>query len=139
LVLVGCGRSLLLDAIPIEYESVELVCGSYGLLHDRAGIHYSLSNLGSREVVALLLAFDLYHAAGGDALEPFPRQNGNSFSVNVSAPLASGSRRSFVTSLDEIVATAVESLELRRFRVQKAHFADGTTWKNHGGYVWEEE
>jgi len=138
LVLVGCGRALL-DAIPIEYESVELICGSYGSLHDRAGIHYSLSNAGSREIDVLLLAFDLYRTNDGDVLEPYPRQGGNSFSVRIPAALTSGSRRSFITSLDAIVPETVDTLALRRFRVQEAHFADGAVWTNHGGHVWRAE
>ncbi|MFP4376803.1 MAG: hypothetical protein ACLFP4_07140 [Spirochaetales bacterium] len=135
--LVGCGRAFF-GAIPVEYESVELVCGSYGSLHERAGIHYTLSNASNQEITTFTLAFDLYVTTESGGLESYPNQGDNSFTVVVTSVLPTQAVRSLVTSLDAIVPDYDPSLVLRRFRVQQAHFADGSQWTNHGGHVWNE-
>jgi hypothetical protein len=119
--------------LPVEYVSVVPVIADRGALHERAGIAWSISNAGAKEITWLRVAFDLYDETD----RPLPRHGANSFYADVTASIASGASASFVTSLDEVFAHAPDTLTVARFRVASVIFADGSRWTSSGTHVYE--
>ena len=120
-------------APPVEYVSVVAVTGDRGALHQRAGITYTITNVSADEITEFQIAFDLYDA---DA-RPLPAHGANSFYADVESSLASGATVTLVTSLDDVFTTEPDSLVVERFRLASARFADGSSWSNLGGHIYE--
>jgi hypothetical protein len=132
--LAGCGRTFFSE-LPIEYESVSLIYGDYGELHSTAGVHYSLRNVGTQEIVTLMIAFDLYEQTPSGTTVAYPSPAEHRRHASVDSVIPAGMSQRFVTSLDDVMPEQ-RKLMISRFRVEQAVFSDGTSWNNLGGHVW---
>jgi hypothetical protein len=135
--LVGCG--LIFDVspfeTPIEYQAVYVVTGARGALHDRAGLYYELANTSGRTVARLDIAFELYDREGW----PVPRAGAHSHHVMLDTIITAGTTARFCTSLDSLVGEHADGVSPARFRVRRAVFSDGSSWRNLTGSVYTEE
>ncbi len=122
----------LLGPAPVEYESVTTLIGDRGALHTVAGLYYTIGNTTDREIVGLEIDFSLFDGAGA----PVPAFGANTFSAAVHHRIPAGDATSVCTSLDAYLPSEIASLAVSRFRVTTATFADGSIWRNPGGYVY---
>ena len=120
-------------AAPVEYPAVELVVADRGSLHERAGLYVTVTNVDSREIVSLELAWDLFNEAD----VPYPEPGRNSFWTRVSGSIVPGATVSYCVSLDPVVGPGDPAPALARFRARTVTFADGSRWRNSGAHVAE--
>ncbi len=123
----------LLGPAPVEYESVTTLIGDRGALHTVAGLYYTIGNRADREIVGLEIDFSLFDGAGA----PVPAFGANTFRAAVHYRISAGDTASLCTSLDDHLPSEIASLAVSRFRVTAATFADGSIWRNPGGYVYQ--
>ncbi|TVQ28233.1 MAG: hypothetical protein EA382_02325 [Spirochaetaceae bacterium] len=119
IVVVGCALGL--AGVRVHADLVAVVVGERGVLHDRAGLYYTITNEEPRALSAVRVSFDVYDADG----RPIP-PDGSSIVVDVRADIPSGEARGFCTSIDDVVPPATPAVVVTRFRVTRVSYPDGT-------------
>lgn len=125
LIVAGCAWPF--AGVLVYSQLLSVVVGGRGVLHDRVGIYYTITNAEDRGVSAVRVSFDVYDGEG----RPIP-SDGRSIVADVHADVPPGETRGFCTSLDDAVPPGTPVVVVTRFRVTRVTHTDGTTRRVDG-------
>jgi hypothetical protein len=124
----GCSLATWFGAPPLAWESVRIVAGDRGELHQSRGLYLTLANTSTSAIEWFSIAADLFDADG------LPPSSGPArISCAADVAVRPGETCTVIISLDGVAGELVPA----RIRIERVRSADGAEWRNPGTYVFE--